>query len=64
MLKEVDIAGIYLPPMALYLAVAVVIFLVLRRGLDWIGAGRLLWHRPLCDLALFVSILSLLVHFF
>jgi hypothetical protein len=53
-MREVDLFGIYVAPFVLYLVVATAIFLPVKVGLDWLGADRLIWHRPLFDGSLFV----------
>jgi hypothetical protein len=58
MIKEVDLLGVYLPPMLAYLAVTAVLWLVLRHLLRRLGAYRWVWHRPLFDTALFVILLA------
>jgi hypothetical protein len=58
MIKEIDLFGVYLPPMLAYLAVTAVLWLVLRHLLRRFGAYRWVWHRPLFDTALFVILLA------
>jgi hypothetical protein len=38
--------------------IALMIVAVLRRVLGWIGFYRLVWHRPLVDLSLYVIVLA------
>lgn len=61
MIKEVDLFGIYVPPMFAYAAVAAVIWIVLRRVLGGIGFYRLVWHPALFNVALYVLVLSVCV---
>lgn len=61
MLKEVDIAGIYVAPFAVALLIAALLFLVLEWALNRVGIERWVWHRPLFDLAVFVCLLSAVV---
>lgn len=61
MIKEVDLFGIYVPPMFAYAAVAAVIWIVLRRVLGAIGFYRLVWHPALFNVALYVLVLSVCV---
>jgi protein AaeX len=61
MIKEVDLFGIYLPPMFVYAMAAGLIWLALRQCLAWAGAYRLVWHPALFNTALYVLILSLCV---
>jgi hypothetical protein len=58
MIKEVNLLGVYLPPMLAYLAVTAVLWLVLRHLLRRLGVYRWVWHRPLFDTALFVILLA------
>ena len=57
----VEFFGFYLPPLLLWVAVALIPFILLRWGLERIGAYAFIWHRPLFDAALFVAILGGLV---
>ncbi|MFE0757828.1 DUF1656 domain-containing protein [Inquilinus sp. NPDC058860] len=61
MIKEIDLAGIYLSPMLGYLLVALVLTGLLRLGLGRIGAYRWIWHPALFDLSLLLIILTALV---
>ncbi len=63
MIKEVDLFGIYVPPMFAYAAAAAVIWIVLRRVLDGIGFYRFVWHPALFNVALYVFVLSVCVSF-
>ena len=60
MLKEINLDGIFVSPFALDLFVALLIFLPLRMLLDRWGIQRLVWHRPLFDVSVFVIIVSLI----
>ncbi|MGO1076957.1 DUF1656 domain-containing protein [Inquilinus sp. CA228] len=61
MIKEIDLAGVYLSPMLGYLVVALVITGLLRFGLGRAGAYRWIWHPALFDLSLLLIILTALV---
>jgi hypothetical protein len=61
MIKEIDLAGVFISPMLGYLAVALVLTGLIRLVLGWIGAYRWIWHRPLFDLSLLVMVLTGLV---
>lgn len=50
--------GVLFPALLAWGAVAVVITMLLRRALAAIGFYRLVWHRPLFDLALGIIILG------
>ena len=60
MLKEINIAGVYVSPFVGYLAAALLIFFPLRMLFDRWALQRYVWHRPLFDLSVFVIILSLI----
>jgi hypothetical protein len=57
-MKEVDVLGVYFPPLFADILVALILFAPLKWGLDRVGADRWFWHRPLADVALFVCIVS------
>lgn len=59
MLKEVDLFGIYIAPIAFYIAIAIAVFMVIRRAIGLFGLDRFIWHSSLFDVALFVIIASL-----
>jgi len=61
--QEINIAGIYLSPFVLALALAVLAFLPLRACLDRLHFEKYVWHRPLADACLFIITLGLLVLF-
>jgi protein AaeX len=60
-MTEFNLAGIYLPPLLAYAALALVPFLVLRTILAKLNLLRFVWHPALFETALYLSILSLLV---
>lgn len=61
MLHEASIAGVYVAPITVYAVLAVLVFAVLRGVLGRTGLLRLAWHPGLFEVALLVSILSLLI---
>jgi len=61
MIGEVDIYGVFVPLLLVWLAVALPLTAVLRRLLRWLGFYRLVWHRPLFDLALLIMVLGAVV---
>lgn len=61
MIKEIDLAGVYLSPMLGYLVVALALTGILRFGLGRIGAYRWIWHPALFDLSVLLIILTALV---
>jgi hypothetical protein len=58
MIGDLDIFGVYIPGLMAMALAALVLNLVLRRVLAWAGFYRLVWHRSLFDLALFVILLG------
>ena len=61
MISELDVAGIYMAPIVAFVLAAVPIFIVIRVALTRLGFWRAIWHPALFEVALFLSILSLLV---
>jgi hypothetical protein len=55
---ELDLYGVFLPGLAAAMLGAFLVSLPLRRLLAWTGFYRLVWHRPLFDLALYVVLLG------
>ena len=58
MIGEVDIYGVFIPILLVWSVLALVVAAVLRRVLSRVGFYRLVWHRPLVDLSLFVIVLA------
>jgi hypothetical protein len=61
MLSEVDVGGIYVAPIVIYVVVTIPLFLICRWGLGHLGVLRNIWHPALFELALYVTLLSLLI---
>jgi len=59
--KEIDILGLFVSPMALYLCAAVLVFLALQLLLNRLNVERWVWNRPLAELALFVIITAVVM---
>jgi hypothetical protein len=57
MIGELDIYGVFVPPLLLMVIVAMPLAAGLRLVLTRLGAYRFVWHRPLFDLSVFVVIL-------
>lgn len=58
MIGEIDVYGLFLPPLLLMAVVAWAASALLRRGLRAVGAYGWVWHPPLFDFALYVLVLS------
>ena len=58
MISELNIAGVFIPPLLAWGLIALPISAVARFVLGRMGFYRLVWHRPLVDLSLFVLILA------
>jgi hypothetical protein len=59
---EIDIYGVLVPALLLWLVVAYALSAVLRRLMQRFGLYRLVWHRALFDFALFVCLLGVVVY--
>jgi hypothetical protein len=58
MIKEVDVFGVYAPPLLLYAAIALVVWQVLRMALERAGAYDLVWRPAVFNLSLYVLLLA------
>jgi hypothetical protein len=54
MIGEIDLYGVLLPPLLVWLGLALPAAALARYGLNRIGFYRFVWHRPLFDLAILV----------
>lgn len=61
MTGELDIYGVFVPSLAAWMLLALLISLGVRSILAATGFYRLVWHRPLFDLALYVVLLGCVV---
>ena len=61
MIGEVDVSGVFVPSLLLWVGAALPLTAVLRRVLRWCGFYKFVWHRPLFDLALLVIVLGAVV---
>jgi len=59
---ELDIAGVLVPSLLLWLVIAYVLSALLSAQLRRIGFYRLVWHRALFDFAIFVCLLGGVVY--
>jgi len=55
---EFDIYGVYFPAFAVFATIAFLLQVVIKRLLDAYGFYRLVWHRALFDLAIYVILLG------
>jgi hypothetical protein len=55
---EFDIYGVYFPAFAVFAAIALLLQIVINRFLNASGFYRLVWHRALFDLAVYVILLG------
>ena len=58
MTGELDIYGVFVPSLAAWMLIAFFLSAVLRRVFARCGLYRIVWHRPLFDLALYVILLG------
>lgn len=59
--QEINIAGIYVSPFVVVLALGALVFPLLRACLDHLEFDKYFWHRPLADACLFIITLGVLV---
>ena len=58
MIGEFDIYGVYFPAFAVFAAIAFLLQILIIRPLNAVGFYRLVWHRALFDLAMYVILLG------
>jgi hypothetical protein len=58
MIGEIDLYGVLLPPLLVWLGVALALAAVLRLVLARTGFYRFVWHRPLFDFAVLVILVG------
>ncbi|GKQ53494.1 DUF1656 domain-containing protein [Bradyrhizobium sp. Ce-3] len=59
---ELDIYGVLVPALLLWLIVAYVLSAVVSRIMQRLGVYRLVWHRALFNFALYVCLLGIVVY--
>jgi hypothetical protein len=59
---ELDIYGVLVPALLLWLIVAYALSVGVSRIMQRFGLYRLVWHRSLFNFALFVCLLGVVVH--
>jgi hypothetical protein len=62
MKHEIDVFGVLVPSLLLWLIIAYGLLTLLRAGLGRTGFYRAVWHRALFDLAVFVCLLGCVVY--
>lgn len=56
---EFDIYGVYFPAFAVFAAIAFLLqVIVVKRLMETYGVYRLIWHRALFDLAIYIILLG------
>ena len=58
MIHEIDIYGVLVPDLLVWMAIAFLVSVPVRRLFGGVGIYRLVWQRRLFDVALFVIILG------
>ncbi|MBU6449462.1 MAG: DUF1656 domain-containing protein [Rhodospirillales bacterium] len=60
MIGEINIYGVLFPPLLIWVFIALLLSMAVRRGLSVLGVYRFVWHRPLFDLCLLVMLTGLI----
>ncbi|GLK68428.1 DUF1656 domain-containing protein [Hansschlegelia plantiphila] len=58
MIKELDLFGVFAPPLLGYVAIAAVVWQPLRILLERVGFYRTIWHPALFNVSIYVVILA------
>jgi Protein of unknown function (DUF1656) len=61
MTGEIDVYGVFIPTLLVWVGAALMLTATFRRMLRWFGLYRFVWHRPVFDLALLVIVLGAVV---
>jgi hypothetical protein len=61
MIGEIDIFGVFVPAILVLMLIAYLINLVIRTVLGRTGFYRLVWHRSIFDLSIYVLVLAVVV---
>ena len=61
MIGEIDVFGVFVPAVLVLMLIAYLINLVIRGVLARVGFYRLVWHRSIFDLGVYVLVLGLVV---
>jgi hypothetical protein len=63
MSPELDIYGVFIPTLGAIAVASLLLNSILRRVLSRAGFYRLVWHRPLFDMAMYVCLFGFLTLF-
>ena len=63
MWRELNVGGVYGPPLLSYMLAALVLYLPLRAVLTFLGLWRWTWNQPLAEAGIYVCLLALLSTF-
>ncbi|WDD90620.1 DUF1656 domain-containing protein (plasmid) [Burkholderia sp. FERM BP-3421] len=61
MIGEVDVFGVFVPAPLFLMLIAYLINLAIGRLLTWVGFYRLVWHRSVFDLGIYVFVLAAVI---
>jgi hypothetical protein len=61
MIKEINLDGVFLPPLLGYLFGTALVWYLVRYLLGRLGVYRYVWHPPLFNTALYIILLSAFV---
>lgn len=60
MIGEISIYGVLFPPLLIWVFIALLLSMVVRRALSALGVYRFIWRRPLFDLCLLIMLTGLI----
>ncbi len=63
MIGELDISGVFLPTLLVMMVLTYLLFLGVHALLTRLHFYRLVWHRALCNVALYAVLLGAVDHF-
>ena len=61
MIGEIDIFGVFVPTVLVLMLIAYLINIVIGKVLTRIGFYRLVWHRSIFDLGIYVFVLAAVI---
>ncbi|BBU32171.1 membrane protein (plasmid) [Burkholderia sp. THE68] len=61
MIGEIDILGVFVPAVLVLMFIAYLVNLAIRTVLARVGFYRLVWHRSIFDLGIYVLVLGVVV---